>query len=573
MYFRLFILSLLFALAGCKNAKMASGKESALSENDRLNFTGTFIDANRDKMLGRNSEALNGFAHCIKIDPTCATCYYEIAGIMQAQRQIKLAVPYAKKAVEMDGQNKWFLALYAELTHSLRQYDECANTYNKLIKLQPSSIENYFELAEVYLEANKIDKAIETYNRAEVKTGITEEMSVQKYKLYAKTNNSEKAIIELQKLISAQPKNTKTILMLGDYMQLLGRDVEAIALYENAAKIDPSEPGTQLSLADYYFKKGDKEKAFQHLQNAFENPSLSIDSKIQMLLNYYKSSKGDSVLTVKVFQLLEGLQQAHPNDAKSYAIYGDFYYRDNMNAQALEKFRKARDLEPDKYLVWRNILAIDAENKDFQKLFDEATLAIDYFPSQAELYWYKGIAAVQLKKTTEAIEALSDGANLVAGNKVMKAQFYSTLGDLYNETKDFNKSDEYFDKALEYDANNVYVLNNYAYYLSLRKEKLSKAADMSKRSNQLSPDNASFEDTYGWILFQEEKYSDALLWLLKAENHGGGESGTILEHIGDAYIQGGDKTKALLYWNKAKTAGSGASDMIDRKITQQKYFE
>ena len=573
MYFRLFILSLLFALAGCKNAKMASGKESALSENDRLNFTGTFIDANRDKMLGRNSEALNGFAHCIKIDPTCATCYYEIAGIMQAQRQIKLAVPYAKKAVEMDGQNKWFLALYAELTHSLRQYDECANTYNKLIKLQPSSIENYFELAEVYLEANKIDKAIETYNRAEVKTGITEEMSVQKYKLYAKTNNSEKAIIELQKLISAQPKNTKTILMLGDYMQLLGRDVEAIALYENAAKIDPSEPGTQLSLADYYFKKGDKEKAFQHLQNAFENPSLSIDSKIQMLMNYYKSSKGDSVLTAKVFQLLEGLQQAHPNDAKSYAIYGDFYYRDNMNAQALEKFRKARDLEPDKYLVWRNILAIDAENKDFQKLFDEATLAIDYFPSQAELYWYKGIAAVQLKKTIEAIEALSDGANLVAGNKVMKAQFYSTLGDLYNETKDFNKSDEYFDKALEYDANNVYVLNNYAYYLSLRKEKLGKAADMSKRSNQLSPDNASFEDTYGWILFQEEKYSDALLWLLKAENHGGGESGTILEHIGDAYIQGGDKTKALLYWNKAKTAGSGASDMIDRKITQQKYFE
>jgi len=455
----------------------------------------------------------------------------------------------------------------------MRQYDECANTYNKLIKLQPASIENYFELAEVYLEANKIDKAIETYNRAEVKTGITEEMSVQKHKLYAKINNSEKAIIELQKLISAQPKNTKTILMLGDYLQLLGRDVEAIALYENAAKIDPSEPGTQLSLADYYFKKGNKEKAFQYLQNAFENPSLNIDSKIQMLMNYYKSSKGDSVLTVKVFQLLEGLQQAHPNDAKSYAIYGDFYYRDNMNAQALEKFRKARDLEPDKYLVWRNILAIDAENKDFQKLFDEATLALDYFPSQAELYWYKGIAAVQLKKTTEAIEALSDGANLVAGNKVMKAQFYSTLGDLYNETKDFNKSDEYFDKALEYDANNVYVLNNYAYYLSLRKEKLGKAADMSKRSNQLSPDNASFEDTYGWILFQEEKYSDALLWLLKAENHGGGESGTILEHIGDAYIQSGEKTKALLYWNKAKTTGSGASNLIDRKITQQKYFE
>ena len=178
-----------------------------------------------------------------------------------------------------------------------------------------------------------------------------------------------------------------------------------------------------------------------------------------------------------------------------------------------------------------------------------------------------------IKKHKEAIETLSDGVNLVAGNDPLKAQFYSTLGDLYNEMKDFVKSDENFELSLQHDADNVYVLNNYAYYLSLRKEKLDKAATMSKRSNQLSPDNSSFEDTYGWILFQEQKYTDALQWLLQAETHGGSGSGTILEHIGDALFMSGDVSKALTYWNKAKITGNGVSTLIDKEISQKKYLE
>ncbi len=572
MHFRLLFIAFIVVFAGCKNTQMA-GDKKALKENDALEFTHYFINANRDKIIGRYGDAIAGFDKCIKIDNSCATCYYEIAVMLDAQHQNKEALSYAKKAVELDDQNKWFLIFYADLTHSARLFDDCTDSYQKLIKLQPSYLEYYFELAQVYLEAGKFEKAIEIYDKAEARSGITEEVSVQKYKIYAKINQSDNAIREMEKLIAAQPKNTKIILMLADYFQLLGREQESIAKYEEAIKINPNEPGAHLSLSEYYFKKGDKDKAFQHLNMTFENPAMNIDSKVQILMNYYKISKNDSALTKKVFGLLEALQRAHPENAKTYAIYGDFYYRDNIYGKALDKFRKSRDLEPDKYLVWRNILAIDLEMKDYQKLFDEANEALEYFPSQSELFWYKGIAAIQLKKNTEAIEALSDGVNLVADNPLLKAQFYSTLGDLYNDTKDYLSSDANFELSLKYDPNNVYVLNNYAYYLSLRKDKLKQAGDMSERSNKLSPDNSSFEDTYGWILFQEEKYADALQWLMKAAKHGGADSGTILEHIGDAFFMSGDKAQALIFWNKAKAAGNGVSNMIDRKISQQKYLE
>ncbi|MFZ9847148.1 MAG: tetratricopeptide repeat protein, partial [Flavobacteriales bacterium] len=251
----------------------------------------------------------------------------------------------------------------------------------------------------------------------------------------------------------------------------------------------------------------------------------------------------------------------------------DYYYRDNAFEKARNEYKKALDLQGDKYLIWRQILEVDAQLKDYQNMFDEANKALELFPIQAELYWYKGIAAMQLKKNDDAIEALESGVELVEGNKALKAEFYSYLGDLYNTKKLYSKSDENYDKALELDPKNFYVLNNYSYYLSLRKEQLEKAAEMSKLSNELSPENASFEDTYGWILYEQKKYSEALEWLHKAEQHGGENNGTILEHIGDAYFRNGNVEEAMNYWKKAKASGNEISDTLDLKIQRKKIID
>jgi Tfp pilus assembly protein PilF len=81
------------------------------------------------------------------------------------------------------------------------------------------------------------------------------------------------------------------------------------------------------------------------------------------------------------------------------------------------------------------------------------------------------------------------------------------------------------------------VLNNYAYYLSLRNEKLDKAEEMSKKSNEIDRDNASYNDTYGWILYGLGKYEDAKLWLEKAIANGASENAVILEHLRRCTIQ------------------------------------
>jgi tetratricopeptide (TPR) repeat protein len=207
-----------------------------------------------------------------------------------------------------------------------------------------------------------------------------------------------------------------------------------------------------------------------------------------------------------------------------------------------------------------------------EAVYEYAGKALELFPTQPDLYYYKGSSALRLKKYQDAIDVLSDGSGLVYNNPQLELQFNALLGDAYNSVKNYDKSEAYYTKALDIEPQNTYVLNNYSYYLSVRKVKLDKARDMAKLANTIEPNNATYEDTYGWIFYIMGDYANAKTWIEKALSHGGDEDGTVLEHYGDVMYKLGDTAKALEYWKKAKEK-TGATDLIDRKITEKKLIE
>ena len=157
--------------------------------------------------------------------------------------------------------------------------------------------------------------------------------------------------------------------------------------------------------------------------------------------------------------------------------------------------------------------------------------------------------------------------DLVVDNKPLEAQFLSLLGDTYNAVKDFAQSDEAYGKALAINSDDAGVLNNWAYYLSERGEKLEKAEEMSRRSNELAPGTATYMDTYAWILYKEGKYEMAREWQEKAIAASDAPEGVLLEHYGDILFKLGDSAGALEQWKQAQAAGD-ASELIDRKVSE-----
>lgn len=71
-------------------------------------------------------------------------------------------------------------------------------------------------------------------------------------------------------------------------------------------------------------------------------------------------------------------------------------------------------------------------------------------------------------------------------------------------------------------------------------------SNFSKTSNELEPNQSiSYENTYGWIMYKQGKYSDAKIWIEKSLANGSDRSATVLEHYGDVVFHLGDNVKAL----------------------------
>ena len=543
-----------------------------LSEKERLSFDYLFLNANKEKMLGNFDLAAGLYAQCIKINPKEAAPYYDLATIYTHQNKLTQAVDFARQSYVLNKENIWYGLLYSELLAQTGQFQKSIDVFSDIIKRNPTKVEVIMELGNIQEQMQQYDNAIKSYNQAEQITGISEETSLSKQRVYLKQNKLNKAIDETKRLADAIPQEPRYRLMLAELYDNNKEPEKAFEIYSDALKTDPDNPYILLSLADYHHKRKEFSKAFGFLRRAYANPDMDIDNKIKILLSFYMSSEGNEELNKEVYSLFEILIATHPTDGKTYSVYGDFLYRDQKLSEAREQFKKALDYSSDKFAIWNQVIILDSELQDWGAMEKNSEKALEIFPTQPNFYLFSGLAKIQLKKYEEAVEKLELGAALVVDNPQLSSQFFSNLGDAYHRMNKNKESDISYEKALKFDPNNVYVLNNYSYYLAIRKEKLDEAARMSKRANEIEPGSPSFQDTYAWVLFQQGKYDEALIWINKAIENGGASNGVILEHKGDILFKTGNINEALKFWKMATEMGEG-SDKLQQKIKTQKYID
>jgi tetratricopeptide (TPR) repeat protein len=450
-------------------------------------------------------------------------------------------------------------------------YKDAGKIIGELVASDPENLEYLENQALNFIYDNDYKNAVKSYDLLEQKLGINEDISIQKEKIYIMMGKPDKAIEEIQKLSAAFPDEPRFLEMLAELYMTSGMDDKALATYNEILRIDPENPYINISLSDYYRKKGDKEKSFEYLKAGFANPNLDIDSKVSILLAYYSVTEIYSSYKDEAFELASIMIKAHPEDPKAYSIYADFLMQDKRYSEARDTFQKVISLDSTRYLVWEQLLYAESELNDNKSIAVDSKRALNIFPDQPMLYLFAGAASFQLKDFESAAKYFKNGVNFVAGNDKMLAQFYSYLGDTYFQLKDNEHSDEAYEKALKIEPSNALVLNNYAYYLSLRNLNLEKAEQMAKKAVELDPGNGSNQDTYGWVLFQLGKYDDAKEWIDKAIQSGE-QSAVVLEHYGDVLWKTGNKKEAVKYWEKAEKAGEG-SELLLKKVQEKSYYE
>ncbi len=546
-------------------------------KNKRALVMRLFMEANQARLKGELPKAIQLFEATLKEDPQNAASMFELAKLYNQAQAPQEALALAKRAVATDKENIWYRFLLADMSMQNGDLPGATKAYQDIVAKWPDRYEVYFGLANTLAQQKKIPEARQVFRDLEKRIGSNEELVMREYDMLANAGETAAARDLLNEAIKKNPEQTQYYGMLAEVYESMGDTAKAEGLYLKALALDPDDSMTRISLAQFYYNAGRSTEGFTQLKEAFGDPDLDIDPKMQLLLGFYEMSAqpGGEVPTDLVQQshfLIDELKKAHPQSGKPWSIEGDFYTREGKLAEARDAFAKAVEYDRDRFPIWSALLQLDAQLNDYTALDKHAQQATELFPTQPEFYLYKGIAASQLKKNDEAIEALVTGRDLVVDNKPLEGQFWSSLGDAYNEAKDFAKSDAAYDKALMIDPENATVLNNYAYYLSERGEQLEKAERMSRKCNDLQPGVATYLDTYAWIFYKEGKYSDAKTWQEKAIASGGDKEAVLIEHYGDILFKLGDTSGAVEQWKKAKDLG-GASELIGRKITEEKLVE
>lgn len=530
-----------------------------------------FTEGMKFYMMEDYEKTIAPFEKALEISPNNAGILYSIANSYQKLKDESKAISYVEKAIKLDSENPAYNELLADLLVRTKKYPEAIKTYQTLIQQYPTKTTYYIEQAAVYIFDNQYANAIKAYDRAERIMGVSEEITRQKQMIMMKIGKMDDAIKEGEKLVKSDPEDMDYSIEQAELLISNKQNEKAIPYLEKILQHNPENAQAHIMLAQLYQEKGDIEKCNKELEIALKDNNLDAGTKARILMSYINSAKDDKAKE-NAQSLVQAVIKSNPNDPKTHAILGDLLYQKEDVDGARDEYVKAARLDKSVNEVWGRIIQLDFDLRQIDSAITHSEEAIDVFPNQAAFWYLNGTAYYRKRQYTKAQESLEEARRLAPEGYEMTEHIHAQLGDTYNSLKKYTLSDQSYELALKINPENDHVLNNYSYFLSLRKEKLERAAQMGSQLAERNPDNGTYLDTYAWVLYVMKNYEKAGQILEVAVKHNINQSGTIVEHYGDVLFQLGKKDKALEEWKKAKAIGS-TSTLLDQKIREQKLIE
>jgi tetratricopeptide (TPR) repeat protein len=565
-----------------KNAKETQETGNKPLTKKDLEEQAIFIAGMQAYLLGNDEDAIGKFNDVLRRDLKNDAAYYMLSKIAFETGNMDKSIEFAQNAVKINPYNEYYYQYLAEAKGEKQDFSGAAKTYENLVKLQPKVYDYYYDWAFMLAKAEKYKEAIDVYNMLEEKTGISEELIFQKQPLFIKLGKIEECVKDIEKLIQLYPAETRYIGLVGEvYMSNKMYD-KAIDAFNRILKIEPNNADALLALAQAYRKTGNEKKHDELIQRVFNNKDIDIDAKIYTIIPYIEKLAKDSTIREEVLKMADMIVTAHPNNVKATTARADVLYNIGKKKEAQAEYEKAISFGEDiPNTVWIQSYILDAELEDYDHLIAITKKGIIKNPKEVFGYFYNAVANQQKKNYKDAADILDKAFDLQQKNKddiakfssQLKLQMLIALGDVNFELKNFERCDSAYEAALEIDPNNATVLNNYAYYLSERDDKLEKAERMSKKSNLLVEGNSAFIDTYAWIMYKMKNYTEALSWMEQAmiliDSQ---ERPDLLIHYGDILSKTGQEAKAVEQWQKAIQKG-GDRAALELKIKNPKLIK
>lgn len=439
---------------------------------------------------------------------------------------------------------------------------EAAEILERLVADHPKKTSVYTDLIGVYSSSRQYDKALEAIDKLESKIGPSDALASIRSEMLLSKGNTQEAYDYMLGYFN-QSHSPRAACFLAQYNAANYNNEEALHFYDEALEANPFDTEARYGKAHVHRALGQYDLYFENINPFLANPDILPSAKAEYMADVLQQQQFVYTFTPQVDTMMMNLYASAPADSSVCALTSTYLYQRGQVDDALQLAKLNADNYPESYTLNFTYPLMRYYSSDYAGVTADATVALQRFPNDFDLLQLRASSFWQLGELDSAIEDYKQALSVSAKGSDSQITCNSALGDLYHTKGDQKTAFKYYDSALKLNPNYAPVLNNYAYYISERypnpvkrvPKDLRKALDMSRKTIEQEPNNATYLDTYAWILHLMGHDLEAKAHFKHAMIHGGKESGVILRHYATVLKALGENDLASVYSTQADRLG------------------
>ena len=493
--------------------------------------------------------------------------WYYLAMVSLMENDLVEAEEYLKAAVKLDPENFWYRYRLAGIYGMTQRQEMTVEMYEKMVEDFPKRSELYLDMVDLYASQGNYEKALETIDEVEKVFGVTETLVMYRFNLLRTLGRHEEAYASLEKY-NEDYSSPYVLATLADWHMSMYNDSTALAYYDEALMLAPDYTPAVLGKAETYRLTRKYDEYFKVLDGFVTSDAIPAPAKSEYLMAVVQRTDPKFILsfTPQLDSVMIRTAEIHPADSTVLQTAGIYFYSTDRKSKAKEYFAKNAEAWPESLAASATFVEFLMYAEDWDALSDEGRKAFERFPNETSFLEMASVGDYNLQRYDQVLQICEKVLEVAPADSSSTLRAWSTMGDIYHTLGDAKKSYKAYDKALKVNPDYVYVLNNYAYYLSQEGKKLKKAYAMSKKAIEAEPNNSTYLDTFGWILYLQGKPAQAKSYFKQAMLYGGKDSPVVMDHYAEVFYALKEYDMAFVYWNMAKQKNQGDIPDLDEKV-------
>lgn len=545
-------------------------KADSLSYEASRRYNYFFLEAVRQQNAGHYDAAFDLINYCLQLNPNAAEAYFMRSGYYSELNLDSLDFADLVKAATLQPSNDTYQERLAEGYLNTGKYDKAIETYENLYSNNRSRSDVLGDLVQLYKQQKDYDGMLRTIRRIEQVEGESDQTAMMKMNVYELKGDEKNAYKTLKMLADTHPIDQNYTLMLGNWLMQHKGQKEAYKLYTEALDADPSNVYAQSAMYDYYRAMSQDSLANGMMNRILLGKNTPQKSRIQFLRQAIMDSEERKDDSTEVVKLIDRVQQVVPTDTLVAQMRVAYYSMKKFPKPDVNKaLSELLELQPDNAGTRMQLIQNEWDSGNWKKIDSLSTPGMLYNPDEMAFYYFSGLSRWYEKDNRGALDALQRGTRAITdkSNRETVGVIYSILGEIYHNMGNKAQSFAAYDSCLQWKPDDVVTLNNYAYYLGEEGVSLKKAEEMSAKAVKAEPKNATYLDTYAWVLYKQKRYAEAKIYIDMALKFTADSTNdaTLREHAGDIYVGLKNYTSAVEFYKQALQQG-GDIKMLNRKI-------